>query len=157
LRLPTLCVLFYYLLAYVNQSLIDLIKSSSLRTKLRVKRMDIRQQENIRKCTGEVNVKDLKGDVEDGEPWEFFLWTRSGAYNFILCGVEGKDVLCALEFCENQFSRILFSSRFIFTIPTLGDMFRRIEMRTCGWQVCFHLSLLLLDQPISAIPSPVFH
>jgi len=40
-----------------------------------------RRQEESMKGTGEVNVKDLKGDAEDGEPWEFFLWTCSGVYN----------------------------------------------------------------------------
>ena len=67
-------------LAYANKSLIDLITSSSIPTKLRFKRMARRQEESM-KGTGEVNVKDLKGDAEDGEPWEFFLWTCSGVYN----------------------------------------------------------------------------
>ena len=82
--------MFYSPLAYVKQSLIDLITSSSLPTKLCVKKMARRQEENIRKCNGEVNVKDLRGDVEDGEQWEFPLWTRSGVYNIKVCGVKKR-------------------------------------------------------------------
>ena len=53
-------------------------------------RMARRQEENMRKCTGEVKVKNLKGNAQDDEPWEFFLWTPSGVYNIKMCGVKKR-------------------------------------------------------------------
>jgi hypothetical protein len=43
------------------------------------------QEENIRKCSGEVKVKELKGDKGDGEPWTSFCGTYSGVYNIKVC------------------------------------------------------------------------
>jgi hypothetical protein len=62
-----------------------------------------RQEENIRKYTGEVNTKDIKGDAEDGEPWEFFLWTRSGVYNIKVCGVKKRTQCVSSNFVKINF------------------------------------------------------